>query len=215
MLVLLYVTAEISNSGLICCHLGQALRTVAVSVKLESHWEILGWGWARWGCGRHKVPGSPGRTQHPGRVLPSQQSQSRAEVSPACSTLEDVSGQAGGLEEVQISKGKKQLRPTLHLPQTAPAHHYPCLLLPAHEEFKWISKARSLPAGKQHCTLTSPDYRKKHRLVQKQNSSKKKWKTGEVCLGLGGGWHRAAYVRLQSNLRGLGELFSYQGQIWT
>lgn len=195
-----------SNTGLIqlspcCCSVCSALLSaVPVSVKPERHSEILGWRQAQWGCGGHRVPGSPGRTWHSGRVLPSQQSHSRAEIPPACSTLEDVSLARLGAWRSADQKGQK----AVHLPQTASPHHYPCVLLPAHEEFKWNSKARSLTVGKQCCTLTTPDYRKKHRLVQKQNSRNKNYERWER-LGLGRNWHQAAYVWLQSNLLGLGE----------
>lgn len=119
---------------------------------------------------------------------------------PACSTLEDVSLARLGAWRSADQKGQK----AVHLPQTASPHHYPCVLLPAHEEFKWNSKARSLTVGKQCCTLTTPDYRKKHRLVQKQNSRNKNYERWER-LGLGRNWHQAACVWLQSNLLGLGE----------
>lgn len=122
-----------------------------------------------------------------GAPLPaeSQQSRGSSRLQPA----PHWSMSLWGFREVQISKGKKQFWPTFCLPQTVPAHHYPCVLLPAHEEFKWNSKARSLPVGKQSCTLTTPGYRKKHRLVQKQNSSKKKVKDRR---GVPGAWGRLA-----------------------
>lgn len=120
----------------------------------------------------------------PSRVTESQQSSGPSSLQPAPHWRMSL-WPGWVLRKVQINKGKKQLWPTLHLPQTAPAHHYPCVFLAAPEEFKWNSKVRSLPVGKQHCALTTMDYRRKHRLVQKQNSSKKKKKDGRGAWGLG------------------------------
>lgn len=182
-----------------CLHVG---ALCAVPYKLLSPWPgvkdcgcLCETGKARWDSGMKVgtarlwwAQGSwePGEnTAHrKGAPLLAESQQSRG-PSSLLHTGGCLSGLAGGLERCRPAKGKKQLWPTLHLPQTAPAHHYPRVLLPAHEEFKWNSKARSLPVGKQRCTLTTPDYRKKHRLVRKQNSSKKSERRERCAWGLG------------------------------
>lgn len=102
-----------------------------------------------------------------------------------------------GFREVQISEGKKQLWPTLQVPQTLPAHHHPCVLTSACKAFKCISKARGQrwaghedqrPAGRQRCALTAPDARRKHRLVQNTQQQQQKKKSKSQERGVPGAW---------------------------